>query len=434
MESTLEYKLGLKADKESEKQKEQKQECGKKGLKGPQEIGDWRGDEGVCKKQKEQKPKAKAKSPLSPHELYDAKIEGISQGRQDVLDHPEQFGLQKPAEWSEEDESFLDSIEEAIHSYYDLNHAPQYDYWLEEKLKSLRPQPKQEWSEEDEKKLERVDDLLWMLDDYLGNDCSICEEKTARLRDEIHNELFPWLKSLRTQKLDASKLENFDPVDVLNRIKTEWPMAWEKVVGNQEWSEEDEIHRDFILESLEDQIRFCKKNAEGAYYANQIRTAQNWLKDLSLSLKKHNEAVEKLCSNEWTEEDEKMINTLVSYVGNPSCWNLKCPREKLVAFIESLPKKFSSQSKQEWSEEDKENINSICLYLDDYCRSHEKDSYGVEECKYLKSWLKSRRPSWKPSEEHLKYLLMLADYFESEGGTSNAKTLREFSEDLRKLI
>ena len=122
VESTLEYKLGFKAGKESEKQKEQK-------------------------------PKAKAKSPLSPHELYDAKIEGISQGRQDVLDHPEQFGLQKPAEWSEEDE----------------------------------------------KKLERVDDLLWMLDDYLGNDCSICEEKTARLRDEIHNELFPWLEFLRPQ-------------------------------------------------------------------------------------------------------------------------------------------------------------------------------------------------------------------------------------------
>ena len=37
-----------------EKQKGQKQECGEKGMKGPQEIGYWRGDEGVCKKQKEQ--------------------------------------------------------------------------------------------------------------------------------------------------------------------------------------------------------------------------------------------------------------------------------------------------------------------------------------------------------------------------------------------
>lgn len=72
--------------------------------------------------------------------------------------------------------------------------------WCE--IKGITPfdlYPRAEWSEEDEKKLERVDDLLWMLDDYLGNDCSICEEKTARLRDEIHNELFPWLEFLRPQ-------------------------------------------------------------------------------------------------------------------------------------------------------------------------------------------------------------------------------------------
>ena len=37
-----------------------------------------------------------------------------------------------------------------------------------------------------------------------------------------------------------------------------------------------------------------------------------------------------------SEEDEEMINTLVSYIENPSCWNLKCPREKLVSFIKSL--------------------------------------------------------------------------------------------------
>ena len=48
-----------------------------------------------------------------------------------------------------------------------------------------------------------------------------------------------------------------------------------------EWSEEDETHRDFILETLEDQIRFCKKDAEGAHYVKQIRTAQNWLKSRS---------------------------------------------------------------------------------------------------------------------------------------------------------
>jgi hypothetical protein len=89
-------------------------------------------------KQKEQKPKAKAKSPLSPHELYDAKIEGISQGRQDVIDHPEQFGLQKPAEWSEEDEKMLADTLKSLRRYQ-LS-MPNYQVELQIRwLKSLRP-------------------------------------------------------------------------------------------------------------------------------------------------------------------------------------------------------------------------------------------------------------------------------------------------------
>ena len=476
VESTLEYKLGLKADKESEKQKEQKQECGKKGLKGPQEIGDWRGDEGVCKKQKEQKPKAKAKSPLSPHELYDAKIEGISQGRQDVLDHPEQFGLQKPAEWSPTKEQMV-ALSWAANGMLDNDSPSAGDIkaslrtlYNDLKSKSIRPA---EWSDEDSDNLEKVDNYLWMLDDYVGDDCAMPQGKTDKIRGNIQGILSPWLKNLpkrfnlqpkqewneeekgkvaeylhatnggmlwstateitedildilRPQKLDASKLENFDPVDVLNRIKTEWPMAWEKVVGNQEWSEEDEKMRENIISDLR-YFRDCETDEEAVSdYDDEIA----WLKDISLSLKKHNEAVEKLCSNEWTEEDEKMINTLVSYVGNPSCWNLKCPREKLVAFIESLPKKFSSQPKQEWSEEDESFLDSIEEAIHSYYDLNHAPQYDY----WLEKKLKSLPETWKPSEEHLKYLLMLADYFESEGGTSNAKTLREFSEDLRKLI
>ena len=54
------------------------------------------------------------------------------------------------------------------------------------------------------------------------------------------------------------------------------------------------IHRNFILESLEDQIRFCRKDAEGAYYAKQIRTAQNWLKSLRPSWKPSEEQMRAL--------------------------------------------------------------------------------------------------------------------------------------------
>jgi len=102
---------------------------------------------------------------------------------------PERFNLQPKQEWSEEDESFLDSIEEAVSSYYDLNHAPQYYYWLEEKFKGLRSYPKQEWSEEDEKMREH---LISDLREFRY--CETDEELIEDYEDEIQ-----WLQSLRPQ-------------------------------------------------------------------------------------------------------------------------------------------------------------------------------------------------------------------------------------------
>jgi len=97
-----------------------------------------------------------------------------------------------------------------------------------------------EWSEEDKT---RLTNILIMLKEYLIHHYS---------KDDIDKSV-DWLESLPERF-------NLQP--------------------KQEWSEEDEAYRNFILESLEDQIRFCKKDAEGAYYAKQIRTAQNWLKSL----------------------------------------------------------------------------------------------------------------------------------------------------------
>lgn len=91
-----------------------------------------------------------------------AREHGKTEGRKEVIDHPEEYGLtkQKPVGWSEEDESQLDDIEKAISNYFDLNHAPQYHYWLEQKLKSLRLQPKQEWSEEEQQIISFAADWL----------------------------------------------------------------------------------------------------------------------------------------------------------------------------------------------------------------------------------------------------------------------------------
>lgn len=53
-----------------------------------------------------------------------------------------------------------------------------------------------EWSEEDSDNLERVDNYLWMLDDYVGDDCAMSQGKTDEIRGNIQGILSPWLKSL----------------------------------------------------------------------------------------------------------------------------------------------------------------------------------------------------------------------------------------------
>lgn len=314
-----------------EKRKEQKQECGEKGMNGPQEIGDWRGDEGVCKKQKEQNGEdeectdftiyyphknGKGEYECIPYSFYDSLTffsedkdlidfhracfyteeecnEWIEQQKEEegyeaipvesTLEYKLGFKAGKESEkqkeqrpeWNEEDEKMLDSIirvvcgvgvqpnglrekqvswlkalrpqskdeiykekDEAFKlgkhqlaikfmNYLDENRpegkmslsngecedidkAFKENDWpkIMRYVEKYSPQPKQEWSEEDEEKLERVDDLLWMLDDYLGDDCSICEERTARLRDEIQKELCPWLKDLRPYWISIGTNEN----------------------------------------------------------------------------------------------------------------------------------------------------------------------------------------------------------------------------------
>lgn len=159
-----------------------------------QKIRDW------LEKQKEQKPVSvftfddilalESAMDMAKHDndsdLYNA-LQNIFETVHDIY-HGE---VPKPAEWSEEDESFLDSIEEAIHSYYDLNHAPQYDYWLEEKLKSLRSQPKPEWSEEDE---EMIANIISSLHGYM---CVISGSKNYNNHETYIQKEIEFLNALR---------------------------------------------------------------------------------------------------------------------------------------------------------------------------------------------------------------------------------------------
>ena len=88
-----------------------------------------------------------------------ADVDFVSSGvtKAECLAYLEKQKEQKPAEWSEEDEKILEQVIDVV---YDYCPDPVAKYklkdWLTQRLKNLRPHPKQEWTEEDEKIIERL--------------------------------------------------------------------------------------------------------------------------------------------------------------------------------------------------------------------------------------------------------------------------------------
>lgn len=70
----------------------------------------------------------------------------------------------------------------------------------------------------------------------------------------------------------------------------------------QEWSEDDERMLHIILTD----INYAQKNYSSSRLTPYDKKV-SWLKALSLNLKKKNEDVARLCSNEWNEEDEAIV-------------------------------------------------------------------------------------------------------------------------------
>lgn len=104
---------------------------------------------------------------------------------------------------------------------------------------------------------------------------------------------------------------------------------------------------------------------------------------------------------EWSEEDKKMLKSILD--------EYKSMATEKRDWLKSLPERFSLQPKQEWSESDKQNINLTISYLDSYIKEH-NDTFGADECKSLKYWLKALperfnlepKPEW--NEEDKVYL------------------------------
>ena len=208
--------------------------------------------------------------------------EGFKTGRE--LGFREGVESVKPAEWSEEDnigwdEAFacVTRAEKAAKNEEELQNAVTAEKWLKEiKFKYYVHPVKKEWSDEDSDNLERVDNYLYMLDNYIGDDCATPQAKADKIRRNIQEVLSPWLKSLPERF-------NLQP--------------------KQEWSDEDEKSFNNVLDGLrytyEDLI-----NNKSFDSAADIKNAFEWMRSRFKCFNPQNDAIEEHCDviEEYSEE------------------------------------------------------------------------------------------------------------------------------------
>ncbi len=142
-----------------------------------------------------------------------------------------------------------------------------YVWKYDEKLKEQKPV---EWSEGDSDNLERVDNYLWMLDDYVGDDCAMPQGKTDKIRGNIQEVLSPWLKSLP---------ERFN------------------LQSKQEWSEEDERNMNTLISVIE--TYYHEYDLVRDDYPINARELGNWLKSIRPDSYKK-------CNSHWKSSEKKV--------------------------------------------------------------------------------------------------------------------------------
>lgn len=137
--------------------------------------------------------------------------------------------------------------------------------------------------------------------------------------------------------------------------------------------------------------------------------------------------------SEWSEEDATKIGTLSAIIFDYAFYkdaldennDLTGEYAELEDWLECLPERFNLQPKQEWSEEDRKMLNTI---ISDGSRGVEFDAKQVN---FLKSLCP--QPHWKPSQEQFTALRHAADVLRENWQNMTATILLELYNDLKTL-
>ena len=190
------------------------------------------------------------------HEMWKNCEVNFEGGKKEVIEHPEKYGLQKPAEWNGEDKEMLDSI---IRVVCGVGVQPN---GLREKqvswLKALRPQSKDE----------------------------IYKEKDEAFKLGKHQLAIKFMNYLDENRPEGKmSLSNGECEDIDKAFKeNDWPkiMRYVEKYSPQlkpEWSEEDEDMLNSCISSIEEakENRYAYKETDGdTSYDHEI----DWLKSL----------------------------------------------------------------------------------------------------------------------------------------------------------
>ena len=336
-----------------EKQKEQNQECGEKGMKGPQEIGDWRGDEGMCKKQKEQT------SDIILKAFENSKTDYSLEEREEASDYSEKVLPTSIALGESEEEYLLHKVIEAAY-IAGQKEQPAQSFNQEQFFakKDSTPFEKELFlSLRAIKETKPSDEEIWL---------NVKEQLTPVLLSLVQKEQKPEL--YYDKELDIAAREFYlsggadSPVDSTGLVPivrmAEFGATWMKERTQKE--QKPVGCADDVVEEAEE---YASKVACGEY---GVEVTEAYIAGV---LSERNRGT---C---WSEKDERMRNQLICDVEHHKKEGLisakqnkatkalyseieKCYDEK-IAWLKSLPERFNLQPKQEWSEEDVKRLYSI---------------------------------------------------------------------------
>lgn len=186
-------------------------------------------------------------------------------------------------------------------AYFD----PNTDMWfIKEEQKSIK------WSDNFEQNIRKLlhDKLSWYSEDGNMSSTVFIDDKT--LKDIINGIWF-----------------------YVGKEALKYP---DKELNVTEWSEEDKRMFSRCIKSIE----CSKKFADSETYKAAKDVEINWLKDIFLNHKKFTEAVDKLWSNDWSEEDEKDMAHIIRILDDCYAYRRhdlsKTDHENLVNKLKSL--------------------------------------------------------------------------------------------------